>query len=78
MPYDRSPPSRAEESVRVNRRQAAAGRQCHDRPSVNQGVGTRQIRRIRSACCAHATSGHAAAAPPSSEMNSRRPMKAVT
>ena len=29
-------------------------------------------------CCARAASGHAAAAPPSSVMNSRRPMKAVT
>ena len=28
-------------------------------------------------CCARAASGHAAAAPPSSVMNSRRPMKAV-
>ena len=30
------------------------------------------MRRIRSACCARAASGHAAAAPPSSVMNSRR------
>ena len=29
------------------------------------------------ACCARAASGHAAAAPPTSVMNSRRPMKAV-
>jgi hypothetical protein len=29
------------------------------------------------ACCALAATGHVAAAPPSSEMNSRRPMKAV-
>ena len=28
-------------------------------------------------CCARAASGHAAAAPPSSVINSRRPMKAV-
>ena len=28
-------------------------------------------------CCARAASGHAAAAPPRSVMNSRRPMKAV-
>jgi hypothetical protein len=28
-------------------------------------------------CCAPAADGHAAAAPPSSVMNSRRPMKAV-
>ena len=32
------------------------------------------MRRIRSACCARAASGHAAAAPPSSVMNSRRLM----
>ena len=30
------------------------------------------MRRIRSGCCARAVSGHAAAAPPSSVMNSRR------
>src|ERR1700694_2670422 len=30
------------------------------------------MRRIRSPCCARATSGHAAAAPPSTVMNSRR------
>ena len=30
------------------------------------------MRRIRSACCARAASGHAAAAPPRSVMNSRR------
>ena len=30
------------------------------------------MRRIRCGCCAHAASGHAAAAPPSSVMNSRR------
>ena len=30
------------------------------------------MRRIRSPCCARAASGHAAAAPPSSVMNSRR------
>ena len=30
------------------------------------------MRRIRSGCCARAASGHAAAAPPSSVMNSRR------
>jgi hypothetical protein len=29
-------------------------------------------------CCARATSGHAAAAPPRSVMKSRRPMQAVT
>ena len=32
------------------------------------------MRRMRSPCCARAASGHAAAAPPSSVMNSRRPM----
>jgi hypothetical protein len=36
------------------------------------------IRRTRSNCCAIAASGHPAAAPPISVMNSRRPMKAVT
>ncbi len=30
------------------------------------------MRRMRSDCCARAASGHAAAAPPISEMNSRR------
>ena len=30
------------------------------------------MRRIRSGCCARAASGHAAAAPPRSVMNSRR------
>ena len=30
------------------------------------------MRRMRSPCCARAASGHAAAAPPSSVMNSRR------
>jgi hypothetical protein len=30
------------------------------------------MRRIRSACCARAASGHTAAAPPMSVMNSRR------
>jgi hypothetical protein len=34
------------------------------------------MRRIRSACCARAANGQAAA-PPSSVMTSRRPMKAV-
>ncbi len=32
------------------------------------------MRRMRSLCCARAASGHAAAAPPTSEMNSRRLM----
>jgi hypothetical protein len=36
------------------------------------------IRRILSTCCARATTDHAAAAPPTSVMASRRPMKAVT
>jgi hypothetical protein len=35
------------------------------------------IRRIRSGWCPLAVTGHAAAAPPSSVINSRRPMKAV-
>jgi hypothetical protein len=35
------------------------------------------MRRIRSGCCARATSGHAAAAPAMSVMNSRRPMLAL-
>ena len=35
------------------------------------------IRCTRSPCCAPAAIGHAAAALPSSVMNSRRPMKAV-
>jgi hypothetical protein len=34
-------------------------------------IGT-PIRRIRSGCCARAATGHVAAAPPSSVMNSRR------
>ena len=34
------------------------------------------MRRIRSACCARAASGHVAAAPPRSEMNARRFMSA--
>ena len=33
---------RAEKSVRVNRREAEAGRQSHDCSPVNQGVGARQ------------------------------------
>ena len=33
---------RGEKSVRVNRRQAEAGRQSHDCSPVNQGVGARQ------------------------------------
>ena len=32
------------------------------------------MRRMRSGCCARAASGHAAAAPPRSVMNSRRRM----
>jgi hypothetical protein len=32
------------------------------------------MRRVRSACCARPAGGHAAAAPPSSVMNSRRLM----
>jgi hypothetical protein len=35
------------------------------------------MRRIRSGCCARATSGHPAAAPAMSVMNSRRPMLAL-
>ena len=39
---------------------------------VRGDVISTAIRRIRSRCCARAASGHAAAAPPSSVMNSRR------
>ena len=49
----------------------AAKRACDTGSSAADAICT-PIRRIRSACCARAASGHAAAAPPSSVMNSRR------
>ena len=41
-------------------------------PSASSVVISTPMRRIRSGCCARAANGHAAAAPPSSVMNSRR------
>ena len=48
-----------------------AMRACASR-SFAAGLISTPMRRIRSACCARATNGQAAAAPPSSVMNSRR------
>ena len=53
---------------------APAGR-LHSGPGlrfVSAEIHEHADRRIRSGCCARAASGHAAAAPPSSVMNSRR------
>jgi putative tryptophan/tyrosine transport system substrate-binding protein len=41
-------------------------------PSLMADLVRRQVRRIRSACCARTRSGHEAAAPPRSVMRSRR------
>jgi hypothetical protein len=49
----------------------AARRACKNGSSATPAKST-PIRRIRSLCCALAASGHAAAALPSSVMNSRR------
>ena len=51
----------------------AAMRACPSGSSAAKFMST-PMRRIRSRCCARAASGHAAAAPPSSVMNSRRLM----
>src|SRR5215510_10879860 len=49
----------------------AARRACPSGSSAAKCMST-PTRRIRSGCCARAASGHAAAAPPSSVMKSRR------
>jgi hypothetical protein len=49
----------------------AAMRACDSESSAAEAMST-PMRGIRSGCCARAASGHAAAAPPSSVMNSRR------
>ena len=64
-------------SLRSRLRHSRSLRPCEMRrsgPSGSSGRSgsARRSRRIRSACCARAASGHAAAAPPSSVMNSRR------
>ena len=41
-------------------------------PLVARAQQGERVRRIRFGCCARTASGHAAAAPPSSVMNSRR------
>jgi hypothetical protein len=51
----------------------AARRACPSASSEARFMST-PMRRVRSRCCARAASGHAAAALPSSVMNSRRRM----
>jgi hypothetical protein len=43
-----------------------------DRESFSAKPISTPMRRMRSACCARAKSGHVAAAPPTNVMNSRR------
>jgi hypothetical protein len=47
------------------------------RLSLDRMAEAMPICRMRSGCCARAASGHAIATPPSSVINSRRPMKKV-
>ena len=54
--------------------QALAKRRTRARIRTVRGAAEYPITGIRSACCARAASGHAAAAPPSVNMNSRRRM----
>ena len=49
----------------------ALSRACATGSSAGTFIST-PMRRTRSACCARAARGHAAAAPPKSVMNSRR------
>src|SRR5450759_323006 len=65
-------------SVQPNSRRPctnAASRACPCRSSAARLIST-PMRRIRSGCCAREASGHVAAAPPISVMNSRRLMSA--
>jgi hypothetical protein len=59
------------ELAKAGKLKNAATRLCPSGSSAAKCMST-PMRRIRSGCCARAASGHAAAAPPTSDMNSRR------